>query len=46
MKVIYLIALRCSPGIINTQGYIKLKDLFQKKNIHLNDTLPFRNHAW
>ncbi|CAF5216826.1 unnamed protein product, partial [Rotaria magnacalcarata] len=25
------------------QGYIQLKELFQKKNIHLNDTLPFRN---
>jgi hypothetical protein len=27
---------------VNTQGYIQLKDLFQKKNIHLNDTVPFR----
>jgi hypothetical protein len=37
-----LIALRCSSGTVNTQGYIQLKDLFQKKNIHLNDTVPFR----
>jgi phosphoribosylaminoimidazole (AIR) synthetase len=39
-----LIGLQSSPGIINNQGYIKLKELFQKKNIHLNDTLPFRNN--
>mgnify|MGYP002385064051 FL=1 len=38
----FLIALRCSSGMVNTQGYIQLKDLFQKKNIHLNDTVPFR----
>jgi phosphoribosylaminoimidazole (AIR) synthetase len=38
-----LIGLRCSSGSINSQGYTQLKDLFQKKNIHLNDTLPFRN---
>ncbi|CAF3421995.1 unnamed protein product [Rotaria socialis] len=37
-----LIALRCSSSTVNTQGYIQLKDLFQKKNIHLNDTVPFR----
>lgn len=37
-----LIALRCSSGTVNTQGYIQLKELFQKKNIHLNDTVPFR----
>jgi phosphoribosylaminoimidazole (AIR) synthetase len=37
-----LIALRCSSGTVNSQGYIQLKDLFQKKNIHLNDTVPFR----
>jgi len=37
-----LIGLRCSSGTVNTQGYIQLKDLFQKKNIHLNDTVPFR----
>ncbi|CAF1417401.1 unnamed protein product [Adineta steineri] len=37
-----LIALRCSSGTVNTQGYVQLKDLFQKKNIHLNDTVPFR----
>ena len=37
-----LIALRCSSGMVNSQGYIQLKDLFQKKNIHLNDTVPFR----
>jgi phosphoribosylaminoimidazole (AIR) synthetase len=38
----FLVALRCSSGTVNTQGYIQLKDLFQKKNIHLNDTVPFR----
>ena len=37
-----LIALRCSSGTVNSQGYVQLKDLFQKKNIHLNDTVPFR----
>jgi phosphoribosylaminoimidazole (AIR) synthetase len=37
-----LIGLRCSSGTVNSQGYIQLKDLFQKKNIHLNDTVPFR----
>ncbi|CAF4838848.1 unnamed protein product, partial [Rotaria sp. Silwood1] len=37
-----LIALRCSSSTVNTQGYIQIKDLFQKKNIHLNDTVPFR----
>jgi phosphoribosylaminoimidazole (AIR) synthetase len=37
-----LIALRCSSGTVNTQGYVQIKDLFQKKNIHLNDTVPFR----
>lgn len=37
-----LIALRCSSSTVNTQGYVQLKDLFQKKNIHLNDTVPFR----
>ena len=40
----YLIGLRISSGILNSQGYIQLKELFQKKNIHLNDTLPFRNN--
>ncbi|CAF1953802.1 unnamed protein product [Rotaria magnacalcarata] len=39
----YLIGLRSSSSAINSQGYIQLKELFQKKNIHLNDTLPFRN---
>jgi phosphoribosylaminoimidazole (AIR) synthetase len=39
-----LIGLRCSSGTINSQGYIQLKELFQKKNIHLNDTLPFRSN--
>ncbi|UJR09324.1 hypothetical protein I4U23_013567 [Adineta vaga] len=38
----FLVALRCSSGTVNTQGYIQLKELFQKKNIHLNDTVPFR----
>lgn len=38
----HLIGLRCSHGVVNTQGYVQLKDLFQKKNIHLNDTVPFR----
>ncbi|CAF2709014.1 unnamed protein product [Rotaria sp. Silwood2] len=38
-----LIGLRCSSSTINSQGYIQLKELFQKKNIHLNDALPFRN---
>ena len=37
-----LIALRCSSGTVNSQGYVQLKELFQKKNIHLNDTVPFR----
>ncbi|CAF2742998.1 unnamed protein product [Rotaria sp. Silwood2] len=37
-----LIALRCSSGTVNTQGYVQLKDLFQKKNIYLNDIVPFR----
>lgn len=37
-----LIALRCSSGTVNSQGYLQLKELFQKKNIHLNDTVPFR----
>ncbi len=40
----FLIGLRCSSGTINSQGYVQLKDLFQKKNIHLNDILPFRNN--
>ncbi|CAF0854195.1 unnamed protein product [Rotaria sordida] len=39
-----LIGLRCSSSTINSYGYIQLKELFQKKNIHLNDTLPFRNN--
>ncbi|CAF1009471.1 unnamed protein product [Adineta steineri] len=39
-----LVGLRCSSGTINSQGYAQLKDLFQKKNIHLNDLLPFRNN--
>jgi len=39
----YLIGIRSSTGMINSQGYIQLKELFQKKNIHLNDFLPFRN---
>ena len=39
-----LIGIRNGSGTINTQGYGQLKELFQKKNIHLNDTLPFRNH--
>ena len=38
-----LVGLRCSASTVNTQGYIQLKDLFQKKNIHLNDTVPFRS---
>jgi len=38
----YLVALRCSSGTVNSQGYLQLKDLFQKKNIRLNDTVPFR----
>ena len=38
----FLIALRCSSGTVNSQGYLQLKELFQKKNIHLNDTVPFR----
>jgi phosphoribosylaminoimidazole (AIR) synthetase len=40
----FFIGLRCSSGTINSQGYVQLKELFQKKNIHLNDTLPFRNN--
>jgi phosphoribosylaminoimidazole (AIR) synthetase len=40
----FLIGLRNSSGTINSQGYVQLKELFQKKNIHLNDTLPFRNN--
>ena len=40
----FLIGLRCSSGTINSQGYVQLKELFQKKNIHLNDTLPFRSN--
>lgn len=40
----FLIGLRTCSGMINSQGYVQLKELFQKKNIHLNDTLPFRNH--
>jgi phosphoribosylaminoimidazole (AIR) synthetase len=39
-----LIGLRCSSGTINSQGYVQLKELFQKKNIHLNDVLPFRSN--
>jgi hypothetical protein len=37
-----LIGLRFSNSVDNTQGYVQLKDLFQKKNIHLNYTVPFR----
>jgi phosphoribosylaminoimidazole (AIR) synthetase len=40
----FLIGIRASSGTINSQGYVQLKELFQKKNIHLNDTLPFRNN--
>ncbi|UJR36831.1 hypothetical protein I4U23_029544 [Adineta vaga] len=39
-----LLGLRCSLGTINSHGYVQLKDLFQKKNVHLNDILPFRNN--
>lgn len=39
----FLVALRCSSSTINSQGYVQLKELFQKKNIHLNDSVPFRN---
>ncbi|CAF1389651.1 unnamed protein product [Adineta ricciae] len=38
----FLVAIRSSSGTVNTQGYVQLKELFQKKNIHLNDTVPFR----
>ncbi|CAF1211359.1 unnamed protein product [Adineta ricciae] len=38
-----LLGLRRSSGTMNSHGYVRLKDLFQKKNIHLNDVLPFRN---
>ena len=40
-----LIGIRCSAGALNTQGYLQLKDLFQKKNVHLNDLLPYRNES-
>ena len=40
----FLIGLRTCSGTINSQGYVQLKELFQKTNIHLNDTLPFRNN--
>lgn len=40
----FIIGLRTCSGTINSQGYVQLKELFQKKNIHLNDTLPFRNN--